>query len=205
MAHPQIITVIERLGVSLGVGDLSIGAICMKMHIDTDFFLSVVNTFVDHNYFPRNPNDYFTLHRTVQYLERTGHYYRQALLPNIDRHFMRLVEVSGSDNNLQMLNRFYLELRTQFNMCIDNDENVVYPGLLEGKSAMSPEAFESSHLEVEERLHDLLYFFVAHLRGEYDHNLCMAVVSAVFALHHDYQQNNRIRRRILLPIMRTMA
>ena len=81
---------------------------------------------------------------------------------------------------------------------------VLFPALIAGDV---PEDFRSSlsgHAEMEAKLHDLLYFFVVHLRGDYDSNLCMAVVSAVFSLEKDYSQNNRIRNRILLPIMEEM-
>ena len=52
---------------------------------------------------------------------------------------------------------------------------------------------------MEEKIDDLLSFFVMHLKGEYEPNLCVAVVTAIFALRKDIRQNNRIRSRILLP------
>lgn len=66
---------------------------------------------------------------------------------------------------------------------------------------VSSESAVAGYMEVEEKLHDLLYFFVEHLRGNYDANLCTAVVSAVFSLERDLCQNNRIRSRILLPLI----
>ena len=42
--------------------------------------------------------------------------------------------------------------------------------------------------------------FVIHLRGEYDANLCHAVLFAIISLEKDIKQNNRIRNRILYPI-----
>lgn len=63
MAHPSIIPVINRLGVSLGVGDDSVGAVCAERGIDSAFFISVVNTFLDESYFPSNSRDTFSLEK----------------------------------------------------------------------------------------------------------------------------------------------
>lgn len=204
MAHPSIISVVRRLGVSLGVGDDSIGAICRRLHIDSVFFLSVVNTYIDENYFPVDASDTFTLEKTIDYLRKTASYYLRVQIPNIDRHFNSLMERSGGDNNLSLLQRFFIDMRSQLMDCLDYDEKYLYPALLEGHLPDSQSEQPTSHDEVEEKLHDLLTFFVVHLQGSYDSNLCMAVVSAIFSLEKDVRQNNRIRNRILLPLANAM-
>ncbi|MDE6578532.1 MAG: helix-turn-helix transcriptional regulator [Muribaculaceae bacterium] len=201
MAQPSLISVIDRLGVTIGVGDESIDSICRKQGIDVAFFLSVVNTFLDEQYFPQNSRDTFSLAKTIDYLEKTDFYYLHALLPNIDRHFSSLMSRSGMNNNLSMLQRFYGEASAQLRDCIQYDTQILYPSLREGFAPEDYLEHAGMHSEVEEKLHDLLYFFVAHLHGDYDHNLCVAVITAVFSLQKDIRQNNRIRRRILIPMI----
>lgn len=201
LSNPQLIPVINRLGVNLGVGDASIGAICANADIDSDFFLSVVNTFLDKDYFPVNPRGTFTLEKTVDYLEKTSRFYQMVQLPNIERHFNSLLMRSGKDNNLMLLQRFFIEMKTQFSECLQYETEIFFPALKAGEISVDKESLAGGYAEVEEKLHDLLYFFVVHLRGSYDRNLCMAVVSAIFSLEKDYCQNNRIRNRILFPIV----
>lgn len=199
LTHPQLIPVINRLGVSLGFGEQTIGFICSREHIDADFFLSVVNTFLDPDYFPVKADDTFTLEKTADYLRKTARYYLNVQLPNIRRHFGSLIARSGSENNLKQLNSFFEETAAQLEQQIERDERELYPALLKGEAGeMSGSVM--SHNDVEERLHDLLHLFVAHIKGDYDRNLATAVVSAIFSLEKDYRQNNRIRRRILMPI-----
>ncbi|MDE6399923.1 MAG: helix-turn-helix transcriptional regulator [Muribaculaceae bacterium] len=202
--NPQLIPVINRLGVSLGIGDSTIGSICAKAHIDSDFFLSVVNTFIDKDYFPVNARGTFTLEKTIDYLEKTSRFYKMVQLPNIERHFTSLMMRSGTDNNLGHLQTFFIEMRNQLSECLTYETDVFFPSLKKGIVLADMERVLSGHAEVEAKLHDLLYFFVVHLRGDYDRNLCMAVVSSVFSLERDYSQNNRIRSRILFPIMEEM-
>ncbi|MDE6299664.1 MAG: helix-turn-helix transcriptional regulator [Muribaculaceae bacterium] len=186
MSHPSLIPVLERLGVVIGVGDDNVEAVCKRKGIDLRFFLSVVNTFLDEQYFPANPRDTFSLEKTIDYLEKTDAYYLGSQLPNIERHFDSLCKKSGGDNNLDMLLNFFNDVAAQLRESVKKGHR---------------ERIEA-YTEVEEKLHDLLYFFVAHLHGSYDHNLCVAVVTAIFSLERDISQNNRIRRRILLPLIK---
>ena len=202
MAHPSLIPVVNRLGVTLGVGDLSIGAVCSLTHISPDFFLSVINTFVDEEYFPANASGAFSLEMTVDYLQKTSSFYLNVQLPNIDRHFSSLIARSGEDNNLQMLQKFYTGMRVQLERCLKSEEKQIPDTIKKGEVTTELEEIVAGYGEVEEKLHDLLTFFVVHLRGSYDKNLCMAVVSAVFSLEKDIRQNNRIRNRILVPMLR---
>lgn len=199
MAHPNLIPVVNRLGIRLGVGDGSIGEVCAECNVSAGFVISVINTFLDEDYFPTDATDTFSLEKTVDYLRKTNRFYLRVQLPNIDRHFGSLIERSGNDNNLALLRRFYQDMRAQLSDCLSYDEDTLFPAL-SGGSFDSVE-FNSGYSEVEEKLHDLLYFFVEHLKGEYDLNLCTAVVSAVFSLEKDICQNNRIRNRILLPLI----
>ncbi len=200
MSHPSLIPVLNRLGVSLGVGDGTIGEVCAERHIDSDFFLSVINTFLDEEYFPSHPQNTFTLDKTIDYLEKTDNFCLRIQLPNIDRHFTSLMEKSGSENNLDFLRRFYFEMRNELTDCLNYDLEILFPSL---KKGLLPNGYDflEAFSEIEGKLHDLSYFFVQHLRGKYDSNLCTAVVSAVFALDKELRQNNRIRRRILSPLV----
>ena len=53
---------------------------------------------------------------------------------------------------------------------------------------------------IEDKLSDLKNMFVIHLRGDYDRNLCQAVLFAIISFEKDIRQNNRIRNHILYPL-----
>ena len=57
---------------------------------------------------------------------------------------------------------------------------------------------------IEDKINDLLSMFVIHLKGDYDHNLALAVLMAVVSLKKDITQNNRIRNRILRLLSQTL-
>ncbi|MDE6409048.1 MAG: helix-turn-helix transcriptional regulator [Muribaculaceae bacterium] len=206
---PSVIQVVNRFGIYLGVGDSSIKTICEEHNIEETLFLSIVNTYLNRNYFPEGTAGKVSLHLLIDYLEKTDYYYSSILLPNIERHFNLLISKSITNEeptNLQLLQKFFIEVKAELLGVIETDLTHWFPALRGNKKigSMEKECSENrkpydNHV-LEEKISDLINFFVIHLRGVYDHNLCVAVVSALVTLEKDIQQNNRIRDRILKPL-----
>lgn len=209
--EPSAITVINRFGIYLGVGDATVGQICEQHNVDTTFFLSIINTYLNEDYFPENILKSVNLELIVSYLSKTDTYIEQFQLPNIERHFNSLVSHSRPDNsNLSLLRKFFIQMKGEILSNIKRDREIRFPllnRLQEGKEGLTPgdadiysAVLEEDEHVIEDKVGDLLSFFIIHLHGEYDVNLCRAVVSAIFTLDKDLKQNNRIRRRILRPL-----
>ncbi len=214
----SLIPVIYRFGISLGVGDKSIEELCEEKGLPTSFFLAILNTFINPTYSPEDVENIFDTNILLDYLEKTNDYYSRIQLPNIERHFRLLIERSDGDNNLEHIFSFFNELKQELESSINSDHSQWFPmirhqvedtiyvansSLPEGDYInLLPDGLGNSFgacNNVEEKLNDLASIFVVHLKGEYDKNLCMAVVNAIFTLRKDINQNNRIRNRILLP------
>ena len=52
--EPTLIPVLNRFGITLGIGDKSIRSVCEENSLDTDFFLTILNTFINEELFPEN-------------------------------------------------------------------------------------------------------------------------------------------------------
>ncbi len=206
---PSVIQVVNRFGIYLGVGDYSIKTICKEHGIDESLFLAIVNTYLNRSYFPEGIVGSVSMNGIVDYLEKTDHYYSSTLLPNIERHFSLLItksKTSEKSSNLSLLQGFFMEVKEELLSVIDTDLRYWFPILRTKKSEELKNEVDKAtrkpydnHL-LEEKISDLINFFVIHLKGEYDYNLCVAVVSALVTLEKDIQQNNRIRDRILKPL-----
>lgn len=201
-AHPELLPVLNRFGITLGVGDLCIGDACRLKGIDTALLLEVVNTYTDPDTHSA-PAPAYGLRALGDYIEATARQYEVALLPNIERHFGHLLAHSpGQGSNLPELSRFFAQMRTEMAECIAYDLDCLVPALRameQGKGRGAPLPDTGKWSAVEEKTDDLLSFFVRHLRGSCDPNLCVAVVQAVMALGRDVARHNRLRRRLLPP------
>lgn len=206
LQDPSTITVLDRFGISLGVGDLSVGDACHQHGIDLDFFVTILNTFVNENFFPQEALGRFGVAEVVNYLSKTNTYYEQNVLPNIERHFSLLIDRAPSlNNNLIMMKQFFDEMKHELLQRINDDRNRWFPEVCLGQEG-SLRAIECATIHdeasdtIEDKIDDLISMLIMHLKGDYDHNLGFAVIVSVFSLKKDIKQNNRIRNRILRPI-----
>ena len=52
--EPSLIPVINRFGIIFGVGDTNIRTACEEKNLDCEFFVTILNTFINEDYFPEN-------------------------------------------------------------------------------------------------------------------------------------------------------
>ena len=203
--EPSVVPVINRFDIVLGVGDRTIKSICKEKGIDTSFFITILNAFINESFFLENVTGAFNAGDVVDYLRKTNNSYLRNQLPNIERHFAALISRSDSNNNLPLLFNFYREVKTEIERRIDSD-NQWFDAIISSEQSNSEvsvagNAVQAESDSIEDKLSDLINMFVIHLRGDYDRNLCHAVLFAVISLEKDICQNNRIRNRVLRPLV----
>lgn len=203
--EPSVVPVINRFDIMLGVGDRTIKSICKEKGIDTSFFITILNAFIHESFFLENVTGAFNAGDVVDYLRKTNNSYLRNQLPNIERHFAALISRSDSNNNLPLLFNFYREVKTEIERRIDSD-NQWFDAIISAEQSNSEvsvagNAVQAESDSIEDKLSDLINMFVIHLRGDYDRNLCHAVLFAVISLEKDIRQNNRIRNRVLRPLV----
>lgn len=203
--EPSVVPVINRFDIVLGVGDRTIKSICKEKGIDTSFFITILNAFIHESFFLENVTGAFNAGDVVDYLHKTNNSYLRNQLPNIERHFAALIPRSDSNNNLPLLFNFYREVKTEIERRIDSD-NQWFDAIISAEQSNSEvsvagNAVQAESDSIEDKLSDLINMFVIHLRGDYDRNLCHAVLFAVISLEKDIRQNNRIRNRVLRPLV----
>lgn len=203
--EPSVVPVINRFDIVLGVGDRTIKSICKEKGIDTSFFITILNALIHESFFLENVTGAFNAGDVVDYLRKTNNSYLRNQLPNIERHFAALISRSDSNNNLPLLFNFYREVKTEIERRIDSD-NQWFDAIISAEQSNSEvsvagNAVQAESDSIEDKLSDLINMFVIHLRGDYDRNLCHAVLFAVISLEKDIRQNNRIRNRVLRPLV----
>lgn len=203
--EPSVVPVINRFDIVLGVGDRTIKSICKEKGIDTSFFITILNAFIHESFFLENVTGAFNAGDVVDYLRKTNNSYLRNQLPNIERHFAALISRSDSNNNLPLLFNFYREVKTEIERRFDSD-NQWFDAIISAEQSNSEvsvagNAVQAESDSIEDKLSDLINMFVIHLRGDYDRNLCHAVLFAVISLEKDIRQNNRIRNRVLRPLV----
>lgn len=187
--HPSLIPVINRFGIRLGLGDKSVKAICDEYGLDTDFLLTVINTFLNEEYFPEKKLQTFHTSQIIDYLTKTNHYYQRYQIPNIERHLGSFISMSIPGNNtLNLIGKFFSSFKEELTGRIEKDEAIWFPYCLSLSEKLSEypnnEQKEALHLGTEQRLEDpiealladLKSIMIKHLSGNYDEKIGRAHV-----------------------------
>jgi len=181
-----LIPVINRFGIKLGLGDKTVEAICEEYKINTGFFLAILNTYLNEDYFPEKKLLQFNIELVSNYLVQTDNYYAHAQIPNIEKHLNAFIAISDPGNKqLELIRKLFYKFKSELLNRISNgilDDNVSLALLL-----------------------DLKNILIKHISGNFNENLCYAVIFSVDSLLNDLSKHNRIRDKILKPMIQSLS
>ena len=217
----NLIPVISRFGIKLGFGENTIEEICAAQQLDTDFLLTILNTFHDPRYFADRHLKSFPVGLLISYLKETHKNYLNERLPYIALLINRLTETSSNHKSAyQLLMNFFVEYKKELTKHIEREEKVVYPYVLQLEAAIvsgttsdellkqvntySITDYEAEHENVEEKLFDLKNIILKYLPPTTDQNLCFTILHELFILEKDLNEHARIEDTILVPKVEEM-
>lgn len=181
----DLIPVINRFGIRLGLGDKSIGEICRSANVDADFFLAILNTYINEDYFPERKLQRIDISLVIDYLNRTDDYLVHGQLHNLEKHLNAFIALSDPNNRqFELIRKLFFEFK-------DELTSQVRKGVME------------RNIPIESIL-DMKNIFIRHISGNYNDNMCYAVVFTIDSLKRDIENHNRIRDKILKPMIREL-
>ena len=208
----QLLPVLNRFGIRLGFKDSTVAGICEEKEINPDFFLSIVNTFHNPGYFPEEKLISFSPLLIIRYLKKTHRYYVEYLLPKLEQLLHQLIQsCQGNCSELSIIEAFYKRYKSELNHHIEEEENKVFPYILnlihhpdDLKSGYSIRQFEKEHSNVEVQINDLKNLVIKYLEPVYDDNICHEFLMELFRFEKDILDHARIEDKILVPQVRTL-
>jgi DNA-binding CsgD family transcriptional regulator len=177
----ELIPVFNRFGIRLGVGDKTIIDICDEHNLNIDFILTVLNVYVNETYLPDSVLSLFEAGLIAEYFQRTVENYLHDLVPNIEKHLNAFIALSGAENKeLGVLRGLFIQFREKLTNSLQSGVNYNddFP---------------------DDLLHDLKSILIKHVSGEYNQNLCHAVIFSISSLEKDLSVHNRLRSKVLRP------
>ncbi len=210
----QLIPLVNRFGIRLGFGDESVADICKANHINADFFIEILNTYHDPDYFPRDRFLDFPLPLIVDYLKKTHKYYYDFYIPEIEKHLNDLMASAPGDNKLSLLTRFYLKFKQELFEHLQYEDKYTFPYVLNlhemllqynagTKPKIKPDRsiieFEETHSDVDSKLLDLKNIIIKYLQADYDDNACNTLLATLFNFEDDLRDHSRIEDKIMVP------
>lgn len=186
--YNNLVPVINRFGVKLGLGDKTVSDICNEYSINEDFFLTIINTYLNEDFFPEKRLQGFDLNLVVDYLQKTDNYYIKGHLPNIEKHLNAFIAMSDPENRqLELIRKLFIEFKNEFLTRVGD-----------GLSGLTKN--DKSYL----LLVDIKTILIKHISGNFNENLCYAVLFSIDSMQDDLYKHNQIREKILHPMIESL-
>ena len=206
-AHPSLLTLLTRLGLSLGFGDRSIDDVCQDSGVDTDFFLLICNVYTFNNYVPSTATILGTdMTGLVPYLEKSHKYYVDKRLPHIERHLDAIAQKLNGRIG-QVFISFFQEYKQEVIAHFRHEEIEVFPhirALMTGQrdKTYSIGEFLHTHSDIEGKLDDLLNIVFKYLPPQVDDDNVLDVVYDILRLSEDLKKHTFIEEKIMVPLVK---
>lgn len=179
--HNELIPVLNRFGIRIGVGEKTVQEICLEHHLNPDLILTVLNVYLDDTYLPESSLTLFDAEPIADYFRHTVENYLHALVPNIEVHLNALIATAGTENKeLGMLRMLFLKFKERMTNYLQ-------------KNAEYSDDFP------DDLLHDLKNILIKHLSVEHNQNLSYAVIFSLHSFEKDLAAHNRLRNKVLQP------
>ena len=206
-AYPSLLSMLKRLGISLGFGDRSIADVCESSGVDTGFFLLICNVYTFNNYVPSTVTILGTdMTGLVPYLEKSHKYYVDKRLPHIERHLDAIAQNLGGRIG-QVFISFYKEYKKEVEEHFAHEEREVFPhirALMSGErdNSYSIGEFLQTHSDIEGKLDDLLNIVFKYLPPQVDDDNVLDVVYDILRLSEDLKKHTFIEEKIMVPLVK---
>jgi regulator of cell morphogenesis and NO signaling len=205
-SNHSLMPVIHRFGLRLGFRNKTVEELCGESNINTDFFISIVNTFHNESFFPEEKLLSFSPLLLIDYLHKTHEYYKNYSLPKIEKLLHQLQPDSAAPRKeMKMIEEFYMTYKTKLLTHIDEEEKKVFPYIRElvknpsvGKNKDLNLNFEKEHENVDFELDDLKNLIIKYIHPVYDELICNELLTEIFRFEKDIHDHARIEDTILI-------
>lgn len=168
--NPSIIPVLARLGITEGLGEMSVRELCQKSTTNEESLILIINLYLNRDYSP-----YIALGRSEfdfikTYFDSTLMFYRRVQIPNIETHLNAFISKSEESPAIKMIEELFVKFKEMF---------------------LAGNRYES------ELLSDIKNIMIRHLTGRFNTNLYYAVIFSLHSMISDMDAHERIRKLLL--------
>ena len=204
----RLLSILQRLGISLGFGEATIQELCTRYGISTNLFLEICNIYTFRGYTPiagtLSENDITSI---TAYLRTSHKYYNEMCFPVIHEKIHRLVK-ELDEVSRRLIDKFYDDYDNEVNSHFRYEEDVVFP-YIEAITNHTPgktgpyriSKFEENHSNISEKLNDLKNIIIKYLPEGTATALRFEILNDIYALESDLRRHALIENKLLIPLV----
>lgn len=212
-----ILPILNRFNIQLGIGNKTVKEICEEHDVHLQFFLEIVNSFLDKDYFPKSQLQNFPLKHIIEYIKRSHIFYIEVKMPQIEKLISNLLGSASAKNkqSFQLIQNFFQEYKDELVTHIEKEETNIHPYILTIDNAIQEgeisaeivdlvkkepiSLYADDHDNVEDKLFDLKNLMIKYLPPATDYTISNAILIELFRLERDLGDHSRIEEKVLIP------
>ena len=212
-----LLTILNRFDIHLGFGNKTVEQVCKEHNVNQQFFLEIVNSFLDQDYFPQSELQSFPLELIIKYIGHSHNYYVNRKLPKIEAMVTELTNDAPVEfkKPYELISDFFKEYKSELVEHIEKEEKNVHPYIIEIDEAFknniitvetvnlvkeqSINYYAKEHDNVEDKLYDLKNLIIKYLPPTSDYTLSNSILFELFRLERDLNDHARIEEKVLVP------
>lgn len=206
------LVLLPRFGIDLGFGDKTVKDICKAKNINLDFFLLMVNVFLNNTYFPDRKLKSVDVNMLLLYLENSHRYYLEEKIPYLES----LIEVFKNtvDNSaVVQLEKFFRQYIEEVKEHLAYEDHTAFPYVAALSEQIRKQdidlsqihynigVFEERHDSIEEKLTDLKSLLIKYFPPSNDRYLRIRILNELMDFEEDLINHARIEDKVLIPIV----
>lgn len=212
MQDRRALVLLPRFGIELGFGDRTVKQVCQQQNIHTDFFLLMVNVFLNKNYFPDRKLKSLDVDMLLSYLENSHRYYLEEKIPYLEtliEEFKKVVKNPATTQLEKFFRQYVLEVKEH----LAYEDQTAFPYVAALSEQIKHNAahltdidynigvFEQRHDNIEEKLNDLKSLLVKYFPPSDDRYIRIRILNELMDFEEDLINHARIEDKVLIPIV----
>lgn len=212
-----LIPIIGRFGIELGFGNKTVKEICDEKNLEHLFFLEILNSYHNSDYFAENLFERYPLALIISYLRNTHHYYRTIKIPELEEMVEQFLHSSSNENksNNELIANFFNDYKQELVRHLHQEDDHLFPYTTELEEALRLGQYSSKliskikanhtqhndedHNHLEEKLFDLKNLIIKFLPPVKRGDILEKLLIELFRLENDLNDHSRIEDKVLIP------
>lgn len=214
-ADKRALVLFPRFGIDLGIGDKTVVDICSEMDIDLRFFLLMINTFLNPDYFPDKQLKSVDVDMLVGYLVESHNYYLEERIPYLQSLIVKFkdhVDHPAVSQLEKFFNQYIEEVKDH--LAYEDETAFPYIAMISsyrkrsdspvGQIDYSVQLFEERHDNIQEKLSDLRNLLIKYFPPAGDRYIRIRLLNELIDFEEDLINHARIEDKVLIPVVKQL-
>lgn len=206
--HFNILLLIYRFDIPLGMGEKTIREMCDEHDVDVDTFLFIVHFILfGEGAGQKSMHEKLSMPVIIRFLKNSHSYFLDFRLPEIRRNMMEAIGDAPQDIQY-VIQKYFDEYQEEVRQHMRYENEVVFPyteTLLEGVKDLeySIETFEKRHDQVELKMLELKNIFIKYYPMQTDYKV-NNVLHDLFTCSEELHNHNDVEDNIFIPCVKEL-